>query len=100
MPVAETRTHVILPADLIERVDRLVGQRRRSRFFAAAVAKEVERLELLEAARQAAGSLAGVDIPGWETAESIGDWVQALRQEDLRQLDDLSGAPESQRPVP
>jgi len=52
MSMAETRTHVVLPAELLERVDRLVGSRRRSRFFAAAVAKEVERLELLEAARE------------------------------------------------
>ena len=89
MSVSETRTHVIMPTELVERVDRLVGQRRRSRFFAAAVAKEIERLELLEAAREAAGSLAAVDIPGWETSESIAEWVRSLRQDDLEQLDAL-----------
>lgn len=89
MSMAETRTHVVLPAELLERVDRLVGSRRRSRFFAAAVAKEVERLELLEAAREAAGSLAKVNIPGWETSESIAQWVHDLRQEDLKRLDEL-----------
>jgi metal-responsive CopG/Arc/MetJ family transcriptional regulator len=78
-----------LPAELLERVDRLVGSRRRSRFLAAAVAKEVERLELLEAAREAAGSLAKIDIPGWETAESIAEWVHTVRQEDLKRLDEL-----------
>jgi metal-responsive CopG/Arc/MetJ family transcriptional regulator len=88
MSMAETRTHVVLPTELVERVDRLVGSRRRSRFFAAAVAKEVERLELLAVAREAAGSLAAVAIPGWETSESIAEWVHALRQEDVEQLDD------------
>lgn len=89
MTMPETRTHIVLPAELVERVDRLVGSRRRSRFFAAAVAKEVERLELLEAAREAAGSLAGDDIPGREDSESIARLVHDLRQEDMERLDEL-----------
>ena len=89
MAMLEIRTHVVLPQELVQRVDRLVGERKRSRFFAAAVAKEVERQELLQAAREAAGSLKDVDIPGWETAESIADWVHNLRQEDVEQLEDL-----------
>ena len=83
MSLAETRTHIILPTELLQRVDRLVGARKRSRFFAAAVAKEAARLELLEAARAAAGSLRELPIPGWATAESIAAWVHDLRQADL-----------------
>ena len=89
MSPSETRTHIILPTELILQVDRLVGARKRSRFFAAAVAKEAARLELLTAAREAAGSLVDVDIPGWETSESIAQWVHDLRQEEVANLEAL-----------
>ncbi len=83
------RTHIILPTALLQQVDRLVGARKRSRFFAAAAAKEAARLELLMAAREAAGCLADADIPGWETGESIAQWVHDLRQEEISQLEAL-----------
>lgn len=89
MAASETRTHIILPTALLQQVDRLVGARKRSRFFAAAAAKEAARLELLAAAREAAGCLADVEIPGWETGESIAQWVHDLRQEEISQLEAL-----------
>ena len=33
-------------------------------------------------ARQFAGALATVDIPGWETSEAAAEWVRASRQPD------------------
>ncbi len=89
MSSSETRTHIIVPTELLAQVDRLVGARKRSRFFAAAVAKEAARLELLAAAREAAGFLADVDIPGWESAESIAEWVHELRQEEVEIQDEM-----------
>lgn len=88
------RTHVVLPVELVEEVDELVGARRRSRFFADAVAEKLARLKLLRAAEVALGSLADVDVPGWETAESTGRWVRDLRAADERRLEQLleSGA--------
>ena len=89
MTLSETRTHIVLPTELVERVDRLVGARKRSRFFAAAVAKEAARMELLAAAADAAGSMADIQIPGWETSETIAQWVHQLRQEEIANLDAL-----------
>ncbi len=83
MSLSETRTHIVLPTELLERVDRLVGARKRSRFFAAAVAKEAARMELLAVAADAAGSIADIQIPGWETCESIAQWVHQLRLEEM-----------------
>ena len=37
-------------------------------------------------ARKVAGSLADVDIPGWETSESAAEWVRASRQVDEARL--------------
>ncbi len=40
------RTHVMIPIDLLEEVDTLVGPRRRSAFLTAAAAEKVARLKL------------------------------------------------------
>ena len=100
MSLPETRTHIVLPTELVERVDRLVGARKRSRFFAAAVAKEAARLELLAAAGEAAGSMADIQIPGWETSESIAQWVYQLRQAEITKLDALDRLRSAAAPTP
>ena len=80
------RTHVVIPQELVETVDRLVGRRRRSAFFAEAAAEKLARLRLADVAEQAAGSLAAVDVPGWETPEAASAWVRASRQADDARL--------------
>ncbi len=74
------RTQVTLPRQIVEAVDALVGKRGRSKFFAEAAGEKLARVRLLEAARRAAGSLADVDTPGWETSEAAADWVRASRR--------------------
>jgi metal-responsive CopG/Arc/MetJ family transcriptional regulator len=73
------RTHVLLPRELVERIDHEVGPRRRSAFVAEAVEEKLNRCRLLELAEEAFGSLADSDVPGWETAESTRAWVRAQR---------------------
>lgn len=80
------RVHVLLPGDLVEEVDRLVGCRGRSQFFAEAVREKVARIKLIAAAHKAAGSLADVHIPAWEGAEAASAWVWASREADERRL--------------
>jgi len=74
------RTHVVLPRELIEELDELVGPRHRSEFLAEAAEEKLSRLKLARAFEQFAGSLADVDIPGWETSESAAEWVRASRR--------------------
>jgi hypothetical protein len=71
-----------MPNDLVEAIDTLVGKRRRSQFIAEAVAAELRRRRLSAALAEMKGSLADVDIPGWETPESAAEWVRALRRGD------------------
>lgn len=82
MAEAKMRTHVVLPKELVESVDELVGSRARSRFFAEAVQEKLAKARLAQAARRVAGSLADVEVPGWETSKSAADWVRAARRED------------------
>lgn len=72
----------MVPKKLVDYVDDLVGRRSRSRFFAQAVEEKLRRVQLVEAARKVVGSLADVDVPGWETSESAAEWVRASRQAD------------------
>ena len=80
------RAHVVLPRELVEAVDEVVGRRGRSRFFAEAAREKLARVRLARAARKAAGSLADVDVPGWETSESAEEWVRTTRRADDARL--------------
>jgi len=74
------RTHVVLPRELIEAVDELVGPRHRSEFIAEAAKEKLRRLKLIRAAEKVKGSLADVDTPGWESPEAAAEWVRASRR--------------------
>jgi hypothetical protein len=81
------RAHVIVPDDLIAEVDALVGPRKRSEFIAEAMREKLRRERLTAAAEAAAGSLVGVDTPGWETPESTSEWVRSLRRGSTSRLE-------------
>jgi metal-responsive CopG/Arc/MetJ family transcriptional regulator len=74
-----TRTHIVIPTQLVHEVDRLVGARGRSQFIASAAAEKVARLRLAHASAKAAGSLRDVYIPDWETPEKAAAWVAKRR---------------------
>ena len=78
MAHANTRTHLIVPESLIQEVDRLVGPRRRSEFFAEAAAEKLRREKLLQVTREVM-KLPPVDAPEWKTAESTAKWLRDLR---------------------
>lgn len=78
------RTHVLLPVELVNEVDRRAGARRRSEFIAAAIAQELRRRRLLEAYDEFAGSLPDGEVPEWETRESTIEWVRAQRRSSNR----------------
>jgi metal-responsive CopG/Arc/MetJ family transcriptional regulator len=94
------RTRILLPRDLLQTIDRLVGQRGRSRFLAEAAMEKLERLdkerrtaERLAAARAAMGSLADNHIPEWATQESADQWVREGRRGWDERLDEIWARP-------
>ncbi len=93
MPGSRVRIHVVMPTELVASIDRLVGRRHRSQFVAEATAEKLGRLELAKLAEDAAGSLADVDIPGWETSDAAAEWVRAGRRgHDARLPPNLDGS--------
>ncbi|MCC7019991.1 MAG: hypothetical protein IT332_09570 [Ardenticatenales bacterium] len=88
-PKTEMRAHVIISKAMVKKIDRLVGQRKRSKFISDAVAHALAHLELLEAAEAAMGSGAGELRPWGDTPESIAKWVHDDRQASLAHDDEL-----------
>lgn len=74
------RTHVILDDEVIGAIDKLVGQRGRSRFLQEAAREKLERLELARALASTAGILQEKDYPEFKDQASINDWVRAQRR--------------------
>ena len=74
------RTHVVLPKELVEAVDRLVGPRKRSAFLVRAVDEKIGRERLGRALATTAGFLAEETHPEWETPEQVSAWVHELRR--------------------
>ena len=88
MSTEMVRTHVVIPKEIVDEVDRMVGNRHRSEFVAEAVAEKLSRERLHRAADRLGGSLADKDIPGWKSTESAAEWVHALRREGEEQHGD------------
>jgi hypothetical protein len=85
------RTHVILPDDLLDEIDKVVGERKRSEFLAVAAEKELKRRRLREIARVVGGSLRDADTPSeWNTPEGTLAWVRSLRESPDEQNVDSS----------
>jgi len=85
------RAHIVLPDDLVEEVDRLVGKRKRSAFFVEAARERLRREKLLLAMKEAAGALKTEDYPHWATPEKVAAWVRKVRRQSNRRLEKLYG---------
>jgi len=74
------RTHIVIPEQLVARIDIIVGKRGRSKFLTQAAEKELMRLRQLKAIEGAAGSWKDKDHP--ELQRGAAKWVDKLRWED------------------
>jgi hypothetical protein len=74
------RTHIALPRDLVQAIERIVGARRRIRFVEEAIAEKpaCERQE--EALRGSVGILDPAGYPDRNAPEKISVWVRDLRR--------------------
>jgi len=84
-----TRTHVILPDDLLAELDQFVGPRRRSEFISDVVREKLMHLRQVRAFRETAGVLRDDHIPEWDTPEATSEWVRKSREQDNERLDQI-----------
>jgi hypothetical protein len=78
------RTHIVIPEPLVNEIDRLVGKRGRSEFFAQAAQKELRRLQQIRALENIAGAWKDKDHP--ELKGGAARWVKELRKESEQRL--------------
>ena len=74
-----TRTHVVIPKDLVAEIDVLVGKRGRSMFITNAAEKELLRLRQSTALKAAAGAWSKAHHP--ELENGVEAYVRELRRE-------------------
>ena len=77
--MAHKRTHIVIPVEVTEEIDRLVGQRRRSQFLVDAAKREIQRLRTIESIQEAAGSWKERDHP--ELSPNSAAWIHKIRRE-------------------
>ena len=76
-----TRAHVVLPEDLLIRIDRTIGKRKRSRFLVEAAEEKLERDRLLAAIDAAAGSWKTAVHPEWKRPGGAAAYIRETRKE-------------------
>ena len=80
------RAHVLLPEELLSKVDEVAGKRKRSRYVEAAIREKLSRDVLATALGESAGVLNPADYPEWESSEKASAWVRAGRRDDDARL--------------
>lgn len=80
--MSSNRVHVVIPKELTDEIDSIVGQRHRSSFICEAAKEKLTRQKQAEAIHRFAGSLRDEDYPEWKNGSAA--WVHNLRQEDER----------------
>ncbi len=84
MKSVTSRTHIVLPAEIVSSIDAEVGKRQRSRFIREAAERELRRLAQARALGAAVGSWRDADHP--ELKGGSAHWVERLRSEGERRL--------------
>jgi hypothetical protein len=78
--MATTRTHVVLPEDLVKSIDALVGKRGRSAFLAEIAEREVRKRKLQVLLSSKEPFWKDEDHP--ELKHGAAAWVSKMRKED------------------
>ena len=82
------RTHIVIPEQLAEEIDTLVGKRGRSSFLTEAAWKEGRRLRMLNALEEASGAWKDKDHP--ELKGGAAKYVEKVRKENQKRLEVLT----------
>ncbi len=73
------RTHVVLPEELVQALNKEVGKGKRNQFIEQAIREKLRRETMLSALRMTAGVLSAQEHPEWKTGEDVAAWVRESR---------------------
>jgi len=74
------KSHLVIPKEILESIDKLVGKRKRSKFITEIARKELKRIRLQRALDKAAGAWKDNDHPELKEKGTY-RWVRDLREE-------------------
>lgn len=74
------RMHVVIAAELVEEIDRVAGERGRSRFLEEAAREKLDRIELEKALRATRGIARGPAYRLWKDRQAAAGWVERSRR--------------------
>lgn len=74
------RMHVVMAADVVEEIDRVAGERGRSRFLEEAAREKLARVELEKALRSTRGIARGHKYRHWRNRRVAAEWVERTRR--------------------
>lgn len=77
------RTHVVLDDHVLAAIDRVAGERGRSRFLEEAAREKLARLELERTLHATAGKIDRTKHPEWADAKATAKWVREVRAESV-----------------
>lgn len=80
------RSHVLISEEITREIDKVAGDRQRSKFIAEAVREKLNRVKLIKAIDKTAGVISAERYPEWETEADVARWVRHLRKEDEKTL--------------
>ena len=79
---AKVRTHFMLPKELLDDFDSLLGEPgKRSETVAKLIEEWVRRERAIDVFTRLAGFVKAEDHPEWQTSEDVAAWVRNLRRE-------------------
>ena len=83
--IHKTKTHLLIPDEVLTSIDKLVGKRKRSRFITEATKKELKRIKLERVLEKAAGVWHDEDHPDLQVKGTY-RWLRELRQEEDKRI--------------
>jgi len=75
----DIRINVVLPAEILSKIDAVAGHRQRSRFLAEAAQEKLSRIRFERAAERAFGCWTDADHPELAGAADMGAYLGRLR---------------------
>lgn len=82
----KTKTHLVLPKELLRSVDSMVGARKRSLFIAEAAKEKIEREKFLKVLDKTFGSWKDEKHPELTTQEELNKYIRKLRASYVERL--------------
>ena len=82
----KTKTHLVIPRDILEEVDEIAGKRKRSLFIAEATREKLQRERFLRTLEETQGAWSDKNHPELKTARDMDQFVSDKRQSYRKRL--------------